>query len=75
MLYIVNLIVGNSLLIAVVLKEFLCLLGVLLCRRMDNAKRALSEAKENLKILQEEFPGTLYVCAYVCVKIVCNSVK
>jgi len=31
--------------------------GMLLCRRMDNAKHALSEAKKNLRILQEEFSG------------------
>ena len=31
--------------------------GVLLCRRIDNAKHAFSEAKKNLQILQEESSG------------------
>lgn len=31
---------------------------------MENAKLALSDAKENLKILQEESPGT-YVHSYI----------
>ena len=67
MLYIVNILAIFCYSCRPAFERISMCVGVLLCRRMDSAKLSLTEAKENLTVLQEGFPGTvhLYVNLYV----------